>query len=549
MRQRLTALLAGALCVLGLCLPASAANQVPEIDLEVALRDDGSAYVTQTWTAETDEGTEFYLACNDSGYLTISDFSVSDENGPYELVDHWDVDASFDEKAGRCGIVETDQGVELCWGITRYGPHRYAVEYVLHGLVGAYDDADGFHYRFVDAMSTYPSDVNLTIRRQDGVPLTDEDCAYWAFGFDGELQLEDGAVHAWTDRALTGEENVTLLLRLNQGVLHPERTGDGTFAALKDRAMEGSDYDTEEEPTTWVDWLITGVVMVAVVAVGFLLVSLAEKRRRAKANRKVKKADYFRDAPNRGNLNVTYHLGVDCDVCREGTLLGAYLLRLLSTGCLESEETGGTEAVRMRLVHPPVGENTLFDDTLYTILETAAGADGILQPGELGGYFQRNSKPLERFVASSREDALRALRAGGCLKDGECRNEKSLTPAGKEQLGEIMGLRRFLLDFSLIREREVRETVIWQDYMVYAVVMGIADKVMPQIRDLYPEMADQVDRYTRYIACAGYYDRMMYRAYEQERERLEAVRSAGHGGRSSFGGGGGFSGGGGGGTR
>ena len=42
----------------------------------------------------------------------------------------------------------------------------------------------------------------------------------------------------------------------------------------------------------------------------------------------------------------------------------------------------------------------------------------------------------------------------------------ALAAQGKKQLDEILGLKRFLLDFSLIHERGVQEMVIWQDYLI-----------------------------------------------------------------------------------
>ena len=156
MKKKLTALLAAVFFILLLTSAASAANRVPEIEIDVALRPDGSASVTQTWITDTNEGTEFYLARDDSGYLSITEFSVSDQNGPYTFIEDWDVGASFEAKAGKCGILETADGVELCWGISEYGENRYAIEYIVHGLVGAYTDTDGFNHRFVDEMSFFP---------------------------------------------------------------------------------------------------------------------------------------------------------------------------------------------------------------------------------------------------------------------------------------------------------------------------------------------------------------------------------------------------------
>ena len=125
----------------------------------------------------------------------------------------------------------------------------------------------------------------------------------------------------------------------------------------------------------------------------------------------------------------------------------------------------------------------------------------------------------------------------------------ALAAQGKKQLDEILGLKRFLLDFSLIHERGVKETVIWQDYLIYAHLLGIADQVAPQIRKLYPEALPQVEHFERCIGYAGYYNGFLYSACARERQRQEAARSAGSGGSASFGGGGGFSGGGSGGTR
>lgn len=48
--------------------------------VKAVLRPDGSAYITQIWSMDADDGTEFYLVLNNSGYLSITDFSVSDQN-------------------------------------------------------------------------------------------------------------------------------------------------------------------------------------------------------------------------------------------------------------------------------------------------------------------------------------------------------------------------------------------------------------------------------------------------------------------------------------
>lgn len=544
MGRKFIALLAACLCAAACCVPAAAANHVPEITIDVSLRPDGSAAVTQVWTADTGEGTEFYLSCRDSGYLTITDFSVSDEDGPYPLLEEWDVDASFEEKARRCGVLETEEGVELCWGISEYGSRRYTITYVLHGLVGAYADADGFNYRFVDEMDLFPTDVALAIRSQDGTPLTEEACGVWAFGYDGDVWFEDGVIRAQSGTALDEGQHMTVMVSLEKGLLAPLRQSEGSFEEVKERAFQDSDY----EEGSFGDFLLGLLILLLAGALIALAAVIAAQWRKAKLRRRMKRVDYVRDAPNNGSLNVTHRLGAACGLCREDALLGAYLLRLVIDGALEPEEDAASPQVDLRLTRPPRSGDA-YDDAYYTILEAAAGADGLLQARELERYCDENGKPLAGFVDSCRQDADRTLIRAGCYRGAVCEGVKSLTQEGWRQLDEILGLKRFLLDFSLIQERGVAETAIWQDYLLYAHLLGIAGQVAPQIRRLYPDALPQVERFERCIGCAGYYDHLLYGVYERERQRMEAARSAGSGGRASFGGGGGFSGGGGGGTR
>ena len=80
-------------------VPAFAANKVNTIDIKAVLNRDGSMHITQVWEGDFGEGTESYIPMNTPDYLTISQLTVSDQNGSYETVPDWDVDWSFEEKA------------------------------------------------------------------------------------------------------------------------------------------------------------------------------------------------------------------------------------------------------------------------------------------------------------------------------------------------------------------------------------------------------------------------------------------------------------------
>ena len=97
------------------------ANDISSIDMDIYLDEDGTAHVTETWSADLDQGTEGYKPYYNIGNAEITNFKVSENGREYTYDDSWDTDASFDEKAYKNGINYLSNGFELCWGISEYG--------------------------------------------------------------------------------------------------------------------------------------------------------------------------------------------------------------------------------------------------------------------------------------------------------------------------------------------------------------------------------------------------------------------------------------------
>ena len=117
-------------------------------------------------------------------------------------------------------------------------------------------------------------------------------------------------------------------------------------------------------------------------------------------------------------------------------------------------------------------------------------------------------------------------------------------------LSDLYGFKKYLREFSLIEERTVNDTYIWQEYLIYATLFGIADEVADQLVKVNPQLEAQVNVYRRDIYFARTCRRYMYSNMMKTENASNARASGGSGGRVSFGGGGGFRGGGfGGGTR
>ena len=119
-----------------------------------------------------------------------------------------------------------------------------------------------------------------------------------------------------------------------------------------------------------------------------------------------------------------------------------------------------------------------------------------------------------------------------------------------DEAEQLMGLKNFLKDFTLINTREPIEVNLWDEYLMYAQIFGIADEVAKQFKKLYPEIVQNMD-------SMGFdYDDIILinmmsasgiQGASTARSRAESYSSGGGGFSSGGGGGGSFGGGGGGG--
>ncbi|MFR1215400.1 MAG: DUF2207 family protein, partial [Acutalibacteraceae bacterium] len=50
------------------------------------------------------------------------------------------------------------------------------------------------------------------------------------------------------------------------------------------------------------------------------------------------------------------------------------------------------------------------------------------------------------------------------------------------------GLEKYMLEFSNMKEYELPHLELWKDYLVYATMMGISDKVCKQLKLAYPNI-------------------------------------------------------------
>ena len=115
------------------------------------------------------------------------------------------------------------------------------------------------------------------------------------------------------------------------------------------------------------------------------------------------------------------------------------------------------------------------------------------------------------------------------------------TQKGIDEKEMWRGLKKYMEDFSMLDKREVPEIAIWEHFLVFATAFGIADKVLKQLKVIYPNIENDLNVNT--YTCMYF---MMNTNFSSSfSNAISTSMSSAY--TSASGGGGGFSGGGGGG--
>lgn len=513
--------------------------RLKDLNIYVSLQDNGDARITEVREMEIDDtGTECYILIGNTNGSVVRDLEVSDETGTnYDTSGSWDIKGSRSAKTHRAGILEKDNGYEICWGLGASGSRTYQVTYTLTTLVRSYQDYDGFNYMFVASqLNPHAEHARIVINKEDGA-FTEREVRMWAFRFRGDVNLVDGEVVAETAGELDAEHAMIIMLQFEKDVFHPRHYAGGSFEEVKERAFKYSDYIAKksiiDKLKEIASWLIGALVFLSIPL--FLLWRYIQVWRFRKAVKK--DLIWFRDFPYNGNLLYASQV-IDASYYKSRNtknLISACVLRLVSVGALRIEPLQDSPDKSV-IVIGNLKRVRGFSDTkmlrlLHRIFAEAAGEDGVLQPKELQKWMKLHEEYVVKFMAEvSQERSLK-----DCKEDMDrCR--------------QVYGLKQFLVDFTLANERHAVEVALWKDYLVYAELFGIAKQVRRDMQKINPEYFKMDDIYRSMFnekELPELFSITLRYANKGEKALHDADRrSSGDGGSASMSGGDGYSGGG-----
>lgn len=594
---------------LGQEVSASSLGSLESIHSEATINNDGTVDIKQTWRYDDTnvfDGTEHYINMNVSyghdeaakGKEAITDYVVYRNGTPMEFDENWDINNSFDYKAGKYGVIEVGKDeIELTFGITERTLNEFVVEYKIHNVVKETEDGYKYlHWTFLPTeLSPSPQRLTAEIHVQDGVEID----KVYGFNYEGQvgfLHDQRNAVYAEMNQGRYKSNttlNIFTLLKDENDLIKGTYNVDMTLEEKAKQILKGSDYDLDHfysehfepiassEDPWWKQFFSFNSLILLLTSffpllffVGILsfVITLGGARRRSLIKNmdkdEVKKLTkdknfYYRDEPDESANSTELIRELIVTSKMDNNILSYYISKWTSEGVFEylyEEEEKvlffTTNVITFKIHKDKFSPKSQLEEQLFGEFYKLTNKDGVITTKNLS---QLNMSKITKYMKKHKENAYLELEKMGYVVDNRNKGKSSskkgikfirpfkptLTKKGEELVFQHAGLKNYLEQFTLINERTSSEIELWDYYFYMAALYGVADKFKKELKDM-PNLSEEGrKKYNMYYGNTG-----TSALSNTVSNIVSSAYSSHNSSSSSSGGGGGSSGGGsGGGTR
>lgn len=476
------------------------ANTLNSVKMDIFVDDNGDANVTEVWDYTVNSGTENYHSFKNIGNSEFTNLRVSDENTNYTFLSSWNINASFDDKAYKCGINKVSDGIELCWGISSYGRHTYTISYTITSFVSELNDSQMIYWELIPSGNSKGS-VYIKIHSNFNY---DFETPVWGYGnYGGTCYVYDGYIEMQSDGKLDSDEYMTILAKFPLGTFNTSNVLNKDFNYYYEMAEDGStDYSSSSVLNAIsVIFPILFFFFIIVMTVGFADSRVSTFNFGKTGNKVPKDIPLYRDIPCKGDIFRAYFVADSYKLLKKKTdFLGAIFLKWLKENRINIEKQEVGKIFKKEDTCIILKNDSSFlnehEEALYKMIKEAS-KDEILQEKEFEKWCSRNYSKILNWFDKILDSERDLLVSEGIIELQEVpvmkvfkKKKYVVNDSLMEEAKELAGLKKFLEEFTLIKEREPIEVNLFEDYLIFAQILGIAKKVASQFKKLYPEIIE-----------------------------------------------------------
>lgn len=537
--------------------------ELNNLKYNVSLNEDGSANVTEFWDIYIENTNTLFktFEIDKSKYSNITNISlIETTNGLRKNFTRINTEKYHVDKNCFYALVNSKNQFEIAWGIhddNSYSRRKFEINYTIVDAVKNYADTSEFYWQFISTKSAIPAKkVTGTISLPNNV-LLDEDFKVWAHG-----PLNGNIAKTSNNTVIFEVENLPSNTMLEARVVTPTYVFANNTNVSSNKKLDSilaqeqtwaNDANKKREAFArkqkFIKFATIAFFSLANLLGIFLAIYLIKKIKKYKNNlqkapnfKPTMPSKYYRDIPNEkaspAQAAFVYYfktssLNAHIPNAISATILNLCMKKYLSFEMIEKE-------VKIILT-PNMNSNLLSKDEqiIYQMLEKVS-LNRQFTMKEFEKYAQNHSssflkqynliEPNAKQEVETSENYDRTLikQYQNWLSKGICfvflaiisfcmvlniipsiicaiycfkicSRYNTLTQKGVDEKEAWIGLKNYMEDFSMIKDKEVPELVLWEKYLVYATAFGISDKVIKQLKVVYPQILD-----TEYMSTHDY---------------------------------------------
>lgn len=546
---------------------SNAGLNLNNLDFEAQINSDGSMDVTETWDIDISSTNTLYkvFKTDSSKYTGITNVNVSElGKGNLHKANSWSYHL---EKDYYYGGKNNSGEFEICWGTgleNSSATKIYKISYTVLDAVAKHNDCAELYWQFVgEDFEIDAENVTGTITLPYKAE-TKEDIRVW-----GHIETLNGEIYVTgLDKVEFELNNYSSGRYIEIRIAMPTEMIENTKRMYNENKLETiiseetkwadeANARRQEQLKMEKTMKIIGIVVGVIIAV-LLIMQTVKYIKTLKETKKLvptEEYEYFREKPDKSTTPADalflYNKGANIAYSSFGKVFSATLLNLILKKYFKismKENKRGKEETTIKKTNRNL-EDLDYEEKRIALFVTKA----------MRGQNEVTIKELQKYISSHGELASSLIENTGKDVKNKSKNEEKydvekarekmhytiittiyfmfalfliivfpisimlivnailaicinnkisrLTQKGIDEREKWVGLKKYMEDFSLLNEKEIPALELWEEYLVYATVFGIADKVIKQLKIVYPEI-NEMDSFstTSYIYLMSHTD-------------------------------------------
>mgnify|MGYP001044303596 FL=1 len=585
--------------LLGLTTKSNASLYLNNLDFYAEIDINGNMNVTETWNIRISNTNTLYktFELDENKYSGITNVQVSEVGrGDFTETDEWAYHLTKDYYFGG---INDDGKFEISFGVgldDSTATNTYKISYTVVDAIKKYDDCAELYWQFLGSDAAVDaSKITGTIKLPSEAD-SKEDIRVWGHveTLNGEIYVTStDTVEFSLDNYISGNYVEVRIAMPSEMIETAERTYNKNVlpSIIEEETEWANEANARRERKQRNEKIIKTVIIAVMVIIGIILLRQTVKYIKIFKNTKklipTEKYEYFREKPDKNSTPADalflYNNGVNAASTAFGNVFSATLLNLSLKGyfkiTVEQNEKGKKETLIYK-TKKDIEDLQYEEERIARFVKNAIDSKEKITIKELQKYIRNHASSVSSLIEKtgietknknkmtenfdeekSKEkskyigiaivyfavamfcitflpvvilliiNAILALMINGKLSN--------LTQKGIDEREKWKGLKKYMEDFSLLNEKEIPALEVWEEYLVYATVFGIADKVIKQLKMVYPQI-DEMDDFN----TASYIYLMSHTNFNSSFSKainssISSTMSSGSGGGGGFSGGGG----------